>query len=129
MTKRRLELIALAAIGVVGLLFGTCAVIVSRINLTDKGAEHVLPLPGNEPLTDAQAQQLARQVLALDGRYTEDFQLQDVTGAIPATQETRTYDSAGFGTLSFHDRKSGWTWYVALKRENGRVIGYSYHGL
>lgn len=115
--------VGLIALGVTALLCGTCAYLVSRINLGDCKGEHRLPVAGNARLTDEQAVSLARQVLVLDSRDVPNLALVGPEYGDPATREPD-----GSVQVAYQHKKTKWIWYVRLRREDGRVVGKSCHG-
>jgi hypothetical protein len=130
LTRRRTAVI-LVILGVAGLLVGTCGLLVDRWlprYLVDRGADHPFPLPGDAPLTEEQAAEIAGQVLALDGRDVADLQLMGADGAAPATRNAVQVGTDGSLMLTYRHRVTRWFWYVVLRREPGRVVGFSYHG-
>jgi hypothetical protein len=122
---RKRTAVLLVIFALVSLLVGTCAIWVRSINLGDRKADHVFAMPGSAPLTNEQMANYAQQVLVLDGRDVANMKPEDFA----TTQVNVSVESDGSVCLGFRHAKTGWQWYVVLKREEGRVVGFSYHGL
>src|SRR6476469_9437102 len=106
---RKLKVIVIAVLGVCCLLVGTCALLVSQVNLVDRKSEHAFPLPGSDPLTDEQASTFAHQILLFDKRDVTSVVLEGVTRDVTTTQATNASPTFPY-TVTFRDRKTGWFW-------------------
>ena len=120
--KRRTVILGVtaAALGLCGALYGIC----NRIAHRSEGPRHVFTLPGDGPVTDDDALRWSKEVLAADGRFSPDYELQTFGDDSTINRGT----DPAYASVCWRNRKTGWQWYVQFKRSPGKVECVSYPG-
>src|SRR4051794_16669023 len=71
MKPRHIVGLVLLTVATMALIFGTCTVVILYNGLgANQGPKHRFPLAGDVPLTEAQALDISKQVMALDGKLS-----------------------------------------------------------
>jgi hypothetical protein len=98
--------------------------VVYQLNHHGEGPRHTYPLSGNAILTDEQAIALAKEMLQLDGRFSEAMELETFDDGTAANRgDDKTYVSLSWRYPGTNNR-----WYVQLHRTPERVEAVSYPG-